>query len=246
MQHEFPMGDDFFEIVVAGEMGCETQTTRSLNDFGDKATICRQLLGNVLSLIYREACCFYGCDNGDHLPQRIAARITSHALSSIRLMNMGYYDESLTITRSIGEMANLLFLFAFKPAYFEKWKIADDSARWKDFRPKKVRDALKAAMLPIPIDEQRYKLLSSIVVHLAPDVTPQAHQPQTHPTVGSVFRAENFVVGLNELAAATGVAAAGLLPMLPGNRKEQVKTATVDLLRSIGSLDLAAIKQMGL
>ena len=245
MQGEFPIGDEFFELVAAGEEGCEKITGQSADGLGERAPQCRRLLGNVLSMLYREACCFYGCDVGDHLPQRIAGRITSHALSSYRLLNRGYYDESLSLSRSIGEAANLLFLCACRPQLFERWRTANDQERWSTFRPVKVRNALKDEGLPVPIDSERYGLLSSVAVHLGPEVAPQAHQPQTRPTLGSYYRAESYLAALNELAGATGVVSGGLLWLLPQARKTQLKTATVALLRSVGGVDLAAVRQMG-
>jgi hypothetical protein len=196
-------------------------------------------------MLYREASCFYGCNAGDHLPQRIVGRITSLALSSYRSLNRGYYDESLSLSRSIGEATNLLFLFACRPQLFERWRTANDPERRRAFSPVEVHKALEGEGLPVPIDRERYGLLSSVAVHLGPEVAPQAHQPQSQPTLGSYYPVESYLAALNELAGATGVASGGLLWLLPQVRKAQLKTATVALLRSVGGVDLAAVRQPG-
>jgi hypothetical protein len=244
MNDEFPVGDEFLALAATGEQACEKHTLESGKRLGRKAPECRHLLGTVLSMLYREACCFYGCVPDDHLPQRIAGRITSNALSSFRLLVRGYYDESFNLTRSIGEAANLLFLCTFRREEFERWRNANDRDRWNMFKPAMVRASLKKAGLPVPIDDERYRLLCSIAVHLGPEVSPQAHQPERRPTLGSYYRQESYLAALNELAGATGVASSGLLWLLPKARKEKLKAASVALLRSVGGLDLAAVRQM--
>ena len=121
-------------------------------------------------------------------------------------------------------MSHALIIPSAEPGYY-------DQERWSAFRPMKVRNALEDEGLPVPIGSERYGLLSSVVVHLGPEVAPQIHQPQSRPTLGSCYRVESYLAALNELAGATGVASRRLLWLLPQARKAQLKTATVALLR---------------
>lgn len=120
MGKSFPIDLDFLELVSACEAKCEDFSLAQISKLGEKLPQCHRRLAAVLSLLYREACCFDGCDSGDHIPQRIAARVVSHALAAYRLLARGYYDESLSLARSIGEAANLLFLFALMPEHFAR------------------------------------------------------------------------------------------------------------------------------
>ncbi len=108
-----------------------------------------------------------------HFFQRLTARIVTNSLSSLRLALLGYYDESLALTRNLGEIANLLFLFAAKPDSLEAWQLADEKKRKSDFTPVKVRLKLEEINLVPPIDQSRYGLLCEAGVHLGPSVSPQ-------------------------------------------------------------------------
>ena len=48
--------------------------------------------------------------------------LESRARACVRLLKFGFYDESLSLTRSIGEIANLLCLFTIDKAEPEKWR----------------------------------------------------------------------------------------------------------------------------
>jgi plasmid maintenance system antidote protein VapI len=192
--------------------------------------------------LYREASCFDGCDGGDHIPRRIAARISSTALAAYRLSTRGYYDESLSLTRSIGEAANLLFLFSFMPNEYELWKSSDERLRRDRYRPVRVREMIQRAGLPVPIDRERYGLLSSIVVHLGPEVTPQAHLPKSRGSLGALHRDEGVMVAINELAGAVGVAAASIARFLPERCRLTLKRDALELLDSIGGMNLVSVR----
>jgi hypothetical protein len=104
-------------------------------------------LGGALSMLYAEAACLHGCPGGYHFFHRLTARVVTHSLSSLRLAILGYYDEWLALTRSIGEIANLPFLFAAQPDEFESWRGANDARRKRDFGSVKVRLKLEKPKL---------------------------------------------------------------------------------------------------
>lgn len=239
----FPEGKLFLELAAGVEEACASLTLERAEQLGKKVPLCLQRLGTILSLLYRETCCFYGCPGGDHFGQRIAGRVVNHALASFRMLCSGYYDESFALTRNIGEIANLLFLFGVKPELLEQWKEADEKTRWEEFRPAKVRSKLEKEGVPVPIDQTRYAQLCEAGVHLMPASTPQSHNPLGIPTLGSIFQEGGFIAALNELSGATGVCAAGLLRLLDlGDRKDSLKQASVELLRAVGGVDLSTLQ----
>lgn len=244
MDKSFPSGLDFLQLVGDCEEKCEDLSLSQLPKLGEKLPLCHEHLAAILSLLYREACCFNGCEGGDHIPQRIAARIVSHALAAYRLLSRGYYDESMSLTRSIGEASNLLFLFASISDHYATWKAADERDRWNQYRPARVRELLQRAELPVPIDRERYGLLSSVSVHLSPDVSPQAHAPETRSTLGAIHRDEGLMAALNELSGAVGVAASSVATLLPEKCRPALKKEAVSLLRSVGGMDLGAARSL--
>lgn len=241
--HSLPGGLRFLNLALSSEAVCEQATRSRLATLGKKAPECQENLGTVLSLLYAEACCAHGCVGGDHFGQRLAGRVVSHALGSYRLLCAGYYDESLALSRNLGEVANLLWLFRHRPEEQERWRSADKRTRLREFSPVKVRLSIEAAGLPVPIDETRYAGLCEIAVHVGPETAPQVHNPLGLPTVGSFFQEGGCLVSLNELAGATGACVAGLIPVLTlEERSQRLKESTVSLLRSVGGADLETLK----
>lgn len=232
----------FLGLALSSEAVCEQETRSRLAARGRKASECHENLGIVLSLLYKEACCAHGCPGGDHFGQRLAGRVVSHSLGSYRLLCAGYYDESLALSRSLGEVANLLWLFRHMPDEQERWRSADKHTRWKEFSPLKVRLSIEDAGLPVPIDKTRYAGLCDTAVHVRPETAPQVYNPLGLPTLGSVFQEGGCLASLNELAGATGVCAVGLIPLLTmEERRQRLKESAVSLLRSVGSVDLEAL-----
>ena len=99
--------------------------------------------------------------------------------------------------------------------------------------------------VPLPINQDRYSSLCNVGVHLNPSTTPQAHNPIGRPTLGSVPQEHGLVAALNELAGATGISAVGLVNLLDlGDRKQNLKSSIIKLLRSVGSYDLGKLKNL--
>ncbi len=236
-----PEGTAFLDLAFRTEDGCASATREILPSLGKKAPECHERLGDLLSLLYRGACCFYGCSEGDHFGQHIAGRVVSHSLGSYRLLCSGYYDESLALSRNLGEVANLFWLFVHRPEELERWRQSDKKTRIKDFSAFRIRHVLEKEGIPIPIDETRYAALCEVAVHVSPDTTPQAHNPQEIPTLGLVFQMKGFLASLNELSLATGVCAASLVPLLTlDGREQELKERSVSLVRAVGGIDLSS------
>jgi len=236
-----PQGAKFFEAISNAEARCSAATLVEIQNLGISTPASFESLGNVLSLLYAEASCSNGCAGGDHLWQRFTARIVSCSLASLRLALSGYYDESLALTRSVGEIANLLFLFAAKPDLVKSWQSGDDKYRKGHFSPVKIRLALEKLGLRPPVDESRYSLLCEIGVHVTPSVSPQAFNEHSRPTLGAVFKDGELMATLNELALVVAESA-GCVSTLPfvGARALSLRAAAQVLLNMVGNYDLSA------
>jgi len=236
-----PRGAAFFDIVSTVETQCATESLGEIPKLGISVPACYECLGDVLSLLYAEASCFHGCPGGDHHWQRITARIVTHSLASLRLAILGYYDESLALTRNLGEIANLMFLFAARPDLEETWRLADDATRRKAFSPVKVRCTLEEMNLQPPVDKSRYGLLCEVGVHLVPSVSPQMFNDHGRSTLGARFQDEGLMCAFNELGAVVAECA-GCVSVFPhvAPRRQSLQMAAQVLLNVVGQLDLKA------
>jgi hypothetical protein len=238
-----PRGSEFLETAAKVETQCSEVSLSEIPKLGLSTLACYKFLGDVLSMLYEEASCFHGCAGGDHFFQRLTARVVTNSLSSLRLAILGYYDESLALTRNLGEIANLLFLFAAKPDSLEAWQLADEKKRKNEFSPVKVRLKLEEMNLVPPIDQSRYGLLCEVGVHLGPSVSPQTFNEHDRPTLGAQFQYEGLMCTLNELSTNVAECAACLSTFpIVGDRSESLGTASELLLNVVGSLDLSHVR----
>ncbi len=247
-----PEGLDFFKLISRHEDACEARTASILPRLGKLAPLCFENLGTVLSLLDRAASCFWGCRRGDHVVEYLVGRVCTSSYAARRLFQFGYYDESLSITRSIGEISNLLWLFNLDASTFEKWRRAPDSERRHRFSPVRVRFRLEEIcrekspdLKLLMIQQDRYGALSALATHVTPETRPQAHNPLRRPLAGSVFQEAGAVVALQELAGATGRAALAL-PKLLGydeRRTGEFRDAGAHLISSIGRLSVLNIDE---
>lgn len=239
-------GSDFLAAIGAAESVCCAQSLRELATLGMSAPLSYECLGNTLSILYRESSCQFGCTGGDHFFQRMTAKVVSLSLASLRLALTGYYDEALSLTRSVGEIANLLFLFAAQPATLERWRVADDATRKREFGPVKIRLKLEELSLRPPVAADRYALLSEVGAHVAPGVAPQAFNEHGRATLGAQFQYQGLMVVLNELGVVVAEAAGCLSAFLPvASRRAELQREAEMLLNVLGDLDLAKSKKRG-
>lgn len=138
-----PEGLDFLQMIWEQEDDCERETDQELPKMGEKASQCLLRLGTVLSLLDRLSTCWWGCRGGDHLIEYLVGRSVNCARASLRLSRFGFYDEALSVTRSIGEIANLMCLFTNEVGAFDRWRTADASVRKTTFGPMQVRMQLE-------------------------------------------------------------------------------------------------------
>src|SRR5262245_48629772 len=124
-----PEGAAFLKLVWDQEDACQRETDTRLPGMGNRAPACFEQIGTVLSLLDRMASCWWACQGGDHIVEYLCGRVASTGRAALRLMRLGFYDESLVLSRGIGEIANLFLLFKEEPRALEEWKVSSRGER---------------------------------------------------------------------------------------------------------------------
>lgn len=236
-----PVGRALLDCLFANQDAVEAVSDEQLERAGVKAPACLAEIGTVLGYLDRMASCWWGCRQGDHLIEYLCGRAVSQTMAALRLMRFGLYDEALLACRGVGEIANLLFLFSFEPTSFSEWVAAPEHLRRRRFSPVAVRTRLEASRGIIPINEDRYNLLSGLAAHVNPSTRPQAHNLVGIPGVGIGFQLAGALACLNEIATALGLVTIGGSFLLGFNedRRNEIHQACRALAMQIGSFDLA-------
>ncbi len=217
-------GRGFYRLTAVHEQLCAVRTDAALVTRG-KAQRCYTELGTVLSLLDRLGSCWWGCRGGEHIPEYLLARAVLDLRSAIRLFRCGYYDEAMSLARNAGEVANLFALFEQNRAAFDDWRALDGKKRWQNYRPAKVREALKDAGALL-ITDDRYSKLGALATHAVPETRPQAHNPFGAPNQVPNFQLPGMLVTLNEVAlvaAVITIPATALIDTGPGRRQQVLR-----------------------
>ncbi|PIQ21144.1 MAG: hypothetical protein COW65_10845 [Cytophagales bacterium CG18_big_fil_WC_8_21_14_2_50_42_9] len=191
------------------------------------------LFGNALFHLFNLSTCKYGCAGGGHLIESFAGRVYNHAISSIYLICLEFYDESLSLIRTIGEINNLTFLFVSDyPNSFDLWKSSDEKARRNKFSPAEVRKKLAALKLAdlLPIDSVEYGELSELYIHVNASTRPNTHTQAKQAYVGGIEQKEGFEKAYEVLTRQTIIASMHLAKAL---NKDFVITEINKLLKEI-------------
>jgi hypothetical protein len=196
-------------------------------------------LGTMLSILYRLGSCHYGCRGGDHQIEWLIVKFVNQAMSAYRLTRDGQYDEALTLIRGAGELVNLIWLFHDDPNAFAEWRASDKKTRLKKFGPWAVRDRLKNHPIGPPIDNDRYQALCEIGTHPTPAQVPGHFSGTGRGVLGAIVQEVGVFVCVNELAYATAMTVpVGILAAAAPEVRDQLKTASLELLDTIGSYDV--------
>lgn len=193
-------GMNYLILAKEQEDKCEEISCHQWANLGKKAPRCFDGIGNVLFLLEYYACCHWGCKGGDHVPQRLIGRVVSSSRASLRLLQLGFYDESLAISRNIDEIANLILLFCMDKASFTHWLSLPDRDRSELYKPSAVRELLRPLGKVLQIDGKRYGMLCKVGTHVSPETVPQEHNSSGIPTLGGHYQGQGALVTLNELA----------------------------------------------
>jgi hypothetical protein len=142
----------------------------------------REMIGTCLNALYQGGTCYRKCQGGSHLFERMSGRAYNLACGAYYLSVIGLYDESLNLTRDLGELTNLFALSALDHGKFQEWSDADRKTRLNKFSPKKVRDMLKRYNINIIVTDEWYKDMSEEYTHVTPETVPNTHGGQ--PWIG--------------------------------------------------------------
>jgi hypothetical protein len=213
---------------------------------GKKAPACYEMIGRCLGLLDAFSSCAWKCSEGDHILERLVVRATNSARAAVRLGLMGFYDESLTLVRSVGEIANLLSLFSERRELFDHWKTLDEKAQRREFSPVKVRLSLEEIGTPIRVSTTAYGELSSRAVHVNPRTSPQTFDWQGRAKGAAYFQDAGLLVCLNELARVLTFVtyAATQLSHLENSYKKRMFIASSNLIENTGQIGVENLQKM--
>jgi len=197
--NEFPEGREYLAFLREIENSCEDTTYAALGSEEKSLKGIVEQLGTVLSLLYRLASCFWGCHGKGHVVEYLVGRTVTSAHSSLRLINFGYYDESLALTRNISEIGNLLMLFLVEQSHFSSWLDLSDKERQNKYSPSAVRKALKKAGTIVPTLQSEYSWLCEIRTHVTPRTSPQNHNEAGQPILGGLYQGNGYKTAINKL-----------------------------------------------
>jgi hypothetical protein len=195
-----PDADGYLQLLRGLQTNCAELSWQRVPDLGEKAPVLIEALDILLSCLERAATCYGGCHGGDHRAEFLTGRTVSSGQAALLLMTSGYYDEALSIIRSLGEIANLMAMFVSDMSEFERWKTLDERTRRRDFVPVKVRLWLEQNGGTLVVDERRYGILSAYSTHASPDTLPQAHGQHGNALIGPIYQEAGFLLCLNEMA----------------------------------------------
>lgn len=208
---------------------------------GKKLPATMESLGSVLSIIYRLACCAWGCKGGDHQVEWLLGKITNQASSALRLIRAGLYDEALSIVRGTGEIANLIWLFASNLDELESWKTSDSRVRKNTFSPYSVRMRLEeVSIIGPPIDKDRYSKLCDVGIHPTPKFAPGHYNGTGRPILGCVIQPAGVYVAMTELGYAVAMCAVHSAKLVdaPDDIQLMLKDESVKLIKSLGGFTI--------
>ena len=234
----------YLERAWSFEQSCEEETDSQLADMAKEGRSLIYNIGGGLEILSMMGSCFWGCNGEDHTVVYLCARAASNGHAAVRLLRMGYYDESLLLSRSIGETANLLALFCKDSKALAEYRQSQESweSAWQKFSPANVRKRLGDP----PIDTHRYGSLSARSAHPRPDLNPQSFNLLKLPSTGMMFQQIGLLVSLNELVRPLAYACLSAVSLLDISDKvrQKILAEANDLLNRVGRLDLHGLEDM--
>ena len=165
-----------------------------------------RVLGSSLSALYLAATCHRKCWGGDHILEALAARIYNLACASYSLISIGFYDESLSLVRSIGEIANLLSLSVNDKTKFMEWIRSSKRERIAKFGPAKVRKLLAESGIVL-MDGQQYSELCESYTHVTPFTKPNSFNEENRNVCGGIVQQKGIEDSVEQLTSVVGMVA---------------------------------------
>ena len=183
-KQKMPIGREFLTAIREQEDQSEAmfeEWTAAEVEIGSEDLL--EKLGTALFYLDRVPRCGWGCEDNSsgHLEKHITARANSNARVALRLSMSGYLSEAFAITRSMGEIANLMHLFMESEDSLETYRNASVSSRNRHFSAGKVREKLDGLNVGSFMDRELYGNLSRVFVHTSANWSPLSHSVSGAP-----------------------------------------------------------------
>lgn len=165
-------------------------------------------IGVCLSVLYQAATCHRKCHGGPHVLESLCGRTYNLAAAALELTFSGYYDEALNLTRSVGEISNLVSLSVVDKDALGDWLTLDTKARLRKFSPASVRQMLEAkpdGRALMYADKDWYSRFCESYTHVTPKTRPNAHDATAH--VGGLYQDVGMNTVVSELGTVLGFVA---------------------------------------
>ena len=168
----------------------------------------RQMIGTSMSVLYQAATCHRKCHEGPHILEALCGRMYNLAVAAYLLALRGLYDEALNLTRSIGEISNLVALSVVDKEAIKEWLSSDKKTRLRKFSPSQVRKALeqKEPTLLL-VSEDWYARFCEAYTHVTPQTKPNMHNRVGKGYAGGIYQPDGLKEALSELATVVGAIA---------------------------------------
>lgn len=194
---EVPSGIEHLTLIERGS----TIAERMSADVAHVNDCEREVIGTALNALYQAATCHRKCYGGPHILEALSGRLYNLGSSAYLLASRGYYDESLNLVRSMGEISNLISMSVIDKTAFNKWIASDKKTRLREFGPARVRTLLqqKAPELLIA-DSDWYSHFCESYTHATPHTKPNIDSETGRARAGGTFQPRRYATTLGELA----------------------------------------------
>ena len=182
----------FIEQMKGLESECEIISEVLLLDNNREYVMHWEAFDKLFQHLYLVCCCHWGCHEKGHVFERLGGKSINNIAVARRAMLQGYYDESLSLIRTVGEIANLLNLFWLHNEKIQEWLDVDERIRIRQFGPAAVRKVLADSGWLVPFSEKHYKYLCETSVHPTPSGVPNAYSNELQPVLGCVFQEDGL------------------------------------------------------
>ena len=196
-------------------------------------------MADCLSLIAAIASCQWGCRHPGHEFENLGRRFCNYGLAALRLTRFGYYEESLALVRSMGELANLCQMFYVDAEAMLHWFQSTRNERIQKFGPSNVRKRIEAAGQEAIVDRETYANLCELGVHVTPETSVLSHDLEH----GRVFVGGNavptgFILVVNQMALVTTpfLILLGLFTEQPKQQMREIRQTAARLTKWVGPL----------
>ena len=153
---QFMTTSEILQRVSHFESLCRKHTESDIGTLPSVVADSIRQKSRLLEHLYRFSCCYWGCHGREHVFEHLAGRCVSSLIAAERLTTMGYYDECMSLIRSVGEIANLLNMFMFDHTKIRQWLDCSEKERRREFKPYKVREFLEKDDFLVPFTGDHY------------------------------------------------------------------------------------------